>query len=327
MNQIRGRAVAKRTSTHRSPARFNARMLPGAKPAPFPGFIKPQLATLKSHVPAGKGWLHEIKFDGYRIQGHLTEGRPALFTRNGHDWTHRMPTLAEALARVPANHLVVDGEIIIPDSRGRSDHDALKEALGAGRQSHRFVYYLFDFMHLDGFDLRAAPLIDRKRILAELIRDVGQPILYSDHLEEKGEAMFQHACKIGLEGVISKRMDAPYRSGRTESWIKVKCVTRGTFTVVGYTPEGNGLVAALHLARKKGRELAYVGKVGTGWSMAQSAKLRQRLEAIEIDRPPVAVPGRPTKSVWVQPRLKVDVEYRDITTAGILRHAVWKGAK
>jgi len=175
---------AKRTSTHRSPARFIARTLPGAKTVEFPGFIKPQLATLRDSVPSREGWLHEIKFDGYRIQGHLIEGRPALLTRNGHDWTHRMPALAEALARIPSNHLIVDGEIIIPDSRGRSDHDALKEALGAGRQSHRYVFYLFDLMHLDGFDLRDAPLIDRKRVLAELIRDV----------EDVAEILAAHFC-------------------------------------------------------------------------------------------------------------------------------------
>jgi bifunctional non-homologous end joining protein LigD len=180
-------------------------------------------------------------------------------------------------------------------------------------------------MHLDGFDLRAAPLIERKRVLAELIRDVGPPILYSDHLEEKGTTMFEHACKIGLEGVISKRMDAPYRSGRGESRPKVKCVTRSTFTVVGYTPEGTGMVAALHLARKEGSELRYVGKVGTGWSMAQSADLRQGLAAIEVDCPAVTGPGRPPKAVWVESRLKVDVEYRNITRAGLLRHAIWKG--
>lgn len=179
--------MAKRTSTHRSPVRFTARTRPGAEPAPFPGFIRPQLATLRYSVPSGSDWLHEIKFDGYRIQGHLIEGRPALITRNGHDWTHRMPALAYALARVPANHLIVDGEIIVPDSKGRSDHDALKDALGSGRQSYRFVFYLFDLMHLDGFDLRAASLIDRKRVLAELIRDVGQPILYSDHMEANGQ--------------------------------------------------------------------------------------------------------------------------------------------
>jgi bifunctional non-homologous end joining protein LigD len=300
-------------------------MLQGAKPAPFPGFIKPQLATLRNVVPSGAGWLHEIKFDGYRIQGHLIEGRPALLTRNGHDWTHRMAALAEALARIPANHLVVDGEIIVPDSKGRSDHDALKEALGVSGQSHRLVLYVFDLMHLDGFDIRAAPLVDRKRVLAELIRDVGQPILYSDHLEEMGATMFQHACKIGLEGVISKRIDAPYRSGRGESWVKVKCFTRETFAVIGYAPEGSGLVASLLLARKKGREFTFVGKVGTGWSMKESAKLRQRLTGLEVDRPALHVPGQQAKAVWVQPRILVDVEYRDITTAGLLRHAVWKG--
>jgi bifunctional non-homologous end joining protein LigD len=316
--------MAKRTSTHRTPARFNARILPGAKPAPFPGYIKPQLATLRDRAPTSEGWLHEIKFDGYRVQGHLIEGRPGLITRGGHDWTHRVPALAEALARVPANHLVVDGETIFPDSRGASDHDALKEALGAGRQSHRFLFYLFDLMRLDSFDLRAAPPLTRKRILAKLIRDVGLPILYSDHMEEKGQVMFDHACKIGLEGVVSKRMDAPYRSGRGESWIKVKCVTPETFTVVGYTPEGKGLVAPLHLARKQGGELTYVGKVGTGWGMAQSAKLRQRLKAIEVDCPAVNVPGRTRKAVWVLPRLNANVEYRDITTADLLQHAVWK---
>ncbi len=139
-----------------------------------------------------------------------------------------------------------------------------------------------------------------------------------------GQKMFKHAGAMGLEGIISKRADAPYRSGRTESWIMVKCLTRESFTVVGYAPEGNGLVAALHLARKEGHELVYVGKVGTGWSMGQSAKLRQRLATIHLDRPPVVVSGRP-KAIWVQPRLKADVEYRTITTAGMLRHAVWRG--
>ncbi len=187
------------------------------------------------------------------------------------------------------------------------------------------LYYLFDIMHLDGFDLRAAPLMDRKSVLKELLRGVGPPTVYSDHMVEDGQKMFQHACEMGLEGVISKRAEAPYRSGRGESWIKVKCVTRETFVIIGYTPERNGLVASLHLARKEGRELTYVGKVGTGWSMEQSAKLRQNLEAIEVDQPLVAVPRRTWKSVWVQPQTKAAVEYRAITGAGLLRHALWKG--
>ncbi len=139
--------------------------------------------------------------------------------------------------------------------------------------------------------------------------------------------MFESASEMGLEGIVSKRADAPYRSGRGESWIKVKCVKRETFTIVGYVPKGKGLVASLHLAREEGRALSYVGKVGTGWSMAQSAKLRQRLEAIEVDRPPLAEPQRLHKAVWVQPRLKADVKFRTITSAGLLRHSVWIGPK
>ncbi len=317
--------MAKRKSTHRSTARFSARMLPGARPAPFPGFVKPQLATLRENVPSSPAWLHEIKFDGYRVQGHLVEGRPALITRGGHDWTSRMKSLAMALERLPANHLVVDGEVIVPDGKGASDFDALETAMGPRGRSADMLFYLFDIMHLDGFDLRAAPLADRKGVLKELLRGIGPPIVYSDHMVENGQKMFQHACEMGLEGVVSKRADAPYRTGRGESWIKVKCVKRATFTVVGYTPEGNGLVASLHLARKKGRELTYVGKVGAGWSMAQSAKLRRELEALEVDRAAVEVPGRPPKAVWVQPRIKAAVEYRMITSAGMLRHSVWKG--
>jgi bifunctional non-homologous end joining protein LigD len=170
-------------------------------------------------------------------------------------------------------------------------------------------------------------LSDRKRILSELLADVGPPIVYSDHMVADGQAMFDHACRMGLEGVISKRSSAPYRSGRGESWIKVKCVTRGTFTVVGYSPEGKGLVAALYLARKDGRNFTFVGKVGTGWSMKQSAEIRASLDALAVEMPALAVPGRFPKARWVRPTLRADVEYRAITAAGLLRHSVWKGAK
>jgi len=159
---------SKRTSTHRSPARFIARTLPGAEPAPFPGFVEPCLPTLKKHVPTGERWVHEIKHDGYRVQGHLIGGVPKLVTRRGHDWTHRMSAIAEALAEIPANSLVVDGEVIVPDAEGRGDFSALEAALGEGDLTHTMLFYLFDVLHLDGFDLRAATLIDRKDVLARL---------------------------------------------------------------------------------------------------------------------------------------------------------------
>lgn len=320
--------MAKRASTHRSPARFIARTLPGAEPGPFPGFIEPCLPTLKKHVPSGERWVHEIKHDGYRVQGHLIGGIPKLITRRGHDWTHRMSAIAEAFAEIPANHLVVDGEVIVPDEEGRGNFSALEAALGEGGQTHRMLLYLFDVMHLDGFDLRAAPLIERKAVLAELLDSVGSPIVFSEHMEVDGSVMFEHACKLHLEGVVSKLWDAPYRSGRNETWTKVKCFNPEKFAVVGFEPEGKHRIAALHLARKQGRgkgAWAYVGKVGTGFSGTVSMELRKKLDALAVEKAVVALANRRRTTVAVKPSLIAKVEYRTITADGQLRHATYKG--
>ncbi len=317
--------MAKRVSTHRSPARFIARTLPGAKPAPFPGFIEPCLPTLKKHVPSGERWVHEIKHDGYRVQVHLVGGVPKLITRRGHNWTHRMSAIAEALAEIPANHLVVDGEVIVPDEQGRGDFSALQAALGEGRQSHRMVLYVFDVMHLDGFDLRAAPLLERKRVLAGLLDGIGPPVAYSEHMEVDGSVMFEHACKLHLEGVVSKQRDAPYRSGRGETWVKVKCYQQEEFAVVGFEPEGKHRIASLHLARKgRGKAWTYVGKVGTGFSGKVSVELRTKLDALAIAKAVVALGNKRPGTVAVKPTLKAKIEYRTITADGQLRHAAFK---
>ncbi|WP_072387102.1 non-homologous end-joining DNA ligase [Hyphomicrobium sp. CS1BSMeth3] len=319
--------MARRSSTHRSPARFTARMLPGARSASFPGFIKPQLATLKGAVPAAADWLHEIKLDGYRVQGHLVEGRPALLTRSGLDWAERMAAVAEALARLPANHLIVDGEVVVADAQGISDFAALQASLRAGRRSERLLYYVFDLLFLDGFDLRGAGLLARKQVLAALLEGVGPPIVYCDHMVGEGPRMFEAACAMGLEGVVSKRRDAPYRSGRGEAWCKIKCVMRESLVVVGFVPDGKGLVAALYLARREGRAWRFVGKVGTGWSMRQSAALRARLDALLVAEPVTVFAGRRPRGLWVRPAVSVDVEYRGLTAAGLVRHAVWRRSK
>jgi len=327
--------MAKRTSTHRSPIRFIARTLPGAKPAPFPGFVEPCLPTLKKHVPTGERWVHEIKHDGYRVQGHLIGGVPKLVTRRGHDWTHRMSAIATALADIPANNLVVDGEVIVPDKEGRANFSALEAALGEGGQSHTMLFYLFDVMHLDGFDLRAAPLIDRKRVLAGLLEGikphrsaVPSPIIYSEPMEVDGLVMFEHACKLRLEGVVSKLRDAPYRSGRGDTWVKVKCYQREAFAIVGFEPEGKHRIAALHLARKQGRgkgAWVYVGKVGTGFSGRVSVELRKKLDASAVEKAVVALANRRRTTVAVKPSLLAKVEFRTTTTDGQLRHATYKG--
>jgi bifunctional non-homologous end joining protein LigD len=189
--------MMRRSTTHRSPARFLARMLPGAKPAPFRGFIEPCIPTLRSEVPAGSGWLFEIKFDGYRVQLHLKAGRPAILTRGGHDWTGRFAPIARALADWPANDLILDGEIVVPDEKGISNFSELQADLASGRMN-RMVCYVFDLLHVDGFDLRAAPLIERKRVLRELMATAPKGGLhYSDHLEADGPAAYQQACAMG----------------------------------------------------------------------------------------------------------------------------------
>ena len=315
----------RRTSTHRSPVRFIARTLQGARLATFPGFIEPSLPTLKKRIPDGERWVHEIKHDGYRVQGHLIGGVPKLITRGGHDWTHRMSAVAEALGKLPANNLVADGEVIVPNAEGRGDFSALEAALGEGRQSHTMLFYLFDVMHLDGFDIRAAPLLDRKRVLQGLLDGIGPPIVYSDHMDMDGSVIFEHACKLHLEGVVSKLRDAPYRSGRGETWIKVKCTSQDVFAIVGFESEGTHGIAALHLARKVGRAWRYVGKVGTGFSGTVSAELRTKLDGLAVEKEVVPMRNRRRSTIAVKPRLMAKVEYRAITAEGQLRHASYKG--
>ena len=274
----------------RSSARFLARVLPGARPAAMPGFIEPCLPTLKDAPPAGRQWVHEIKFDGYRVQAHLADGRARLFTRNGYDWTPRFARIAAAVRKLPVNKIVLDGEVVVQSATGASDFGALVEDLENGRQD-RFVYFAFDLLHLDGFDIADAPLVERKRVLAALLAEAGEgPIAYSEHLEIAGDEMFQRAAAMGLEGIVSKRGDAPYRSGRSKSWLKIKLVKREVLAIVGYALSGERL-ASLHVARRVGGSLVYAGQVGTGFTVRTAADLQRRLSPLIVAEPPVAVPA------------------------------------
>ena len=192
-------------------------------------------------------------------------------------------------------------------------------------QADGLRYYVFDLLHLDGFDLRAAPLLDRKRVLAELIGTDRSPILLSEHMEADGALMFQHACEMGLEGIVSKLGDAPYRSGRSESWIKVKCVLRETYRIVGFVPDGTRSLAALYLAQRTADGLVYVGKVGTGFTVKGAQELRKRLDGLVVEKAPLTVPLRKPKAIWVRPVLQAEIEYRALTGDGLLRAASFKG--
>jgi bifunctional non-homologous end joining protein LigD len=300
----------------------------------------PQLATLVDGAPAGDEWWHEIKFDGYRVLGVLTDGGVRLFTRNGKDWTHRFPALAEALAGLDVASCVVDGEVAVLDADGVTSFQALQNVLR--RSAGTLLYYLFDLLEHDGQDLRSEPLSVRKEILARLLGhgavtggaggEVGV-LRYSDHVEGDGAAFHRQACKHGLEGVISKRRSAPYRSGRGRDWLKVKCGRNQEFVVVGYTsPSGSrvGLGALLLAAYEPGGGLRYRGRVGTGFSEATLRDLRRRLKRLERVTAAVSDPprGAAVRGVtWVSPELVAEIAFTGWTDDGKLRHPVYKGLR
>jgi bifunctional non-homologous end joining protein LigD len=302
------------------------RALPGATPAPSHGFIEPALATSRSTVPAGGNFVHELKLDGYRLQAHVLGGCVTLYTRSGLDWTKRFATIAADVRRLPAGALILDGEIISADANGHPDFSALQEDLKRGRQD-RFVYYAFDLLHLDGFDTRAVPLAERKRMLTFLLPDTRTKVsrvLYNEHFDD-GVGLYGQANAMGLEGIVSKRADAPYRSGRGETWLKVKCHKFERFIIVGFSPEGSFGIANLRLARRARRELVYVGCVGTGWDRKTAAVIRRALAPLARSTCPLAKPINRADTIWIEPGYQADVAYTEITSDGMVRHPSFKG--
>jgi bifunctional non-homologous end joining protein LigD len=310
--------MGKRTQT-----RFSARMIQGAKPSDMPGFVAPQLAASRARAPSGEQWLHEIKYDGYRVQLHVDKQRRTIFTRTGLDWTRKFSVIAGAFD-IPVERAILDGEIVVIKD-GRTSFAELQAELARGNQDS-LLFYAFDLLYLEGFDLRQAPLIERKRILKMLFDETGlqSPIIYSEHLRTDGNEMLAHVRKLKFEGIISKNAEAPYRSERSDAWIKVKCLQRGKFSVVGFVKDAAG-VAALHLGRQQGKDLVYAGKVGTGWSRTVSGQIRKKLDSVVTPTSKLTRPIRDAKATWVEPKFLADVEYRDITADGLLRAASFKG--
>ena len=287
----------------------------------MPGFIKPQLATLKTKAPMGDQWLHEIKYDGYRVQVHLNRGRKKVYTRNGLDWTKRFTEIAGALAI--SGEAIIDGEVVVVHE-GRTDFSELQAELAAGRQG-RLVYYAFDLLWRNG-DLRRLPQIERKQLLLDLLgeNDIELPVLFSEHLVGDGQKMFEYATRLNWEGIISKRADAPYRSERNENWLKIKAVHKGKFPVVGFVKDPAG-VAALYLGKQEGKDLVYMGKVGTGWSRTVSSQIRKQLDTVVSPKSKLTKQVKKPKATWVEPKFSAEIEYRDITSEGLLRQSSFKG--
>jgi bifunctional non-homologous end joining protein LigD len=308
--------------------------IPGAKKAKLPGVILPQLTTLVDEAPTGKNWLHEIKFDGYRILARLEDGKVHLHTRKGLDWTHRFPELARYLAGLSIESAVLDGEVTALQKDGSTSFRKLQEALSS-KNTGNLRYYVFDLPYLEGYDLRAAPLIERKRALLGLLRRAGVRgdglMVYSEHVEARGQDFYEQACRLGLEGIVSKRIDAPYSGQRDKTWLKVKCREHQTFVVGGFTPPGGSRIGfrSLLLGVYDGDEFHYAGRVGAGFSGRQLEELHRRLSALTIEKKPFVddVPGPRAGIKWVEPRLVIEVEYAERTRDGRLRHPAFRGVR
>jgi bifunctional non-homologous end joining protein LigD len=301
--------------------------------APLPDFIAPSLATLRAQAPDDPGWVHEVKFDGYRIQARLDHGEVRLLTRKGLDWTAKFPNVAQAVAQLPATTALIDGEIVVENENGISSFSGLQAALKSGERK-RFAYYVFDLLHLDGRDLTGQPLVERKRLLADVLaraKALG-PIRLSEHFETEGSRVHRRACEMALEGIVSKRKDAPYRSGRSETFIKSKCANAQEFVVGGYMPSTAlpRAVGSLALGYYDHGRLVYAGRMGTGYTRTTAQDLWKRLHPLEIAKTPfdqIPPTERRRDIRWAQPKLVVESQFRGWTADGLLRQAAFKGLR
>ncbi len=300
----------------------------------LPDFIPPSLATLRSQPPSGPGWVHEIKFDGYRIQARLDHGKVKLLTRKGLDWTEKFPNIATDVARLPADTALIDGEIVVEDGNGLSNFSMLQAALKDGERE-RFRYYAFDLFHLDGEDLSKLPLVERKAELKQLLERATSTgaISYSEHFEEDGTVVWRQACNMQLEGILSKRADASYVSGRSEAFIKTKCATEQEFVVGGYSPSTamTRAIGALVAGYYRDGKLIYAGRIGTGYTHATARELWRRLQPLEIVKPPFdQIPpeeARRRDIKWVEPKLVIESHFRGWTGDNLVRQAAFKGVR
>ena len=305
----------------------------GARKGLLPAFLSPSLASPCDTPPSGAGWIHEIKHDGYRMQARIDGGTVKLLTRKGLDWTDRFGGIAEALKGLGLGSALIDGEIVVEDAAGMTSLNNLQEDLRTGRQD-RLRYFAFDLLYCEGYDLTQATLIARKTLLEEALAGVAamSPIRFGEHLEIDGPTMLEHSCRLGLEGIISKRKDLPYRPGRGEHWLKAKCRQSQEFVILGFiaSTAASRTVGSLALGYYADGALIYAGRVGTGWSVNQAEALHAELAKIKSAKPALkkALPAGAEKGLtWTEPRFVCEVEYRDWTHDGLIRHSVFMGLR
>src|SRR3954468_3821919 len=285
-----------------------------------PPFEEPQLATLVDEVPAGNAWIHEYKYDGYRLLLAVGDGVATAWTRNGKDWSDKFKALVKAAAKLPPGCLI-DGEAVAIDDKGKPSFQLLQSTL-KDQKGANLAFYAFDLLVDRGEDIRKLPNIQRKERLASLLESVPPPILYGDHIVGRGEAMFNAMCEQGGEGIISKKADAPYRGARARNWLKIKCIQRQEFVIIGWSESDKRIgFRSLLLAVRDGGELTYAGKVGTGFNGKLIQELRDRMRPLEVDQAPVEVPRADRKGAhFLKPELVGEIAFTEFTDDGILRH-------
>jgi bifunctional non-homologous end joining protein LigD len=285
-----------------------------------PPFHEPQLATLVDAVPTGADWIHEYKYDGYRLLIATGDGAATAWTRNGKDWSDKFRGLVKAASSLPAGCLV-DGEAVALNAKGKPDFQLLQSTLKESKGAN-LAFYAFDLLVDRGKDIRKLPNLERKERLAALLKSVPPPIIYGDHVVGKGEALFNAICAEGGEGIISKKAGAPYRGARTRCWLKVKCIQRQEFVVVGWSQsERRRGFRSLLLGLRDGRKLTYAGKVGTGFNARMIDELMERMKPLEVTKAPLDVPRADRKAVhWLEPKLVAEIAFTEFTSDGILRH-------
>ncbi|KTD53267.1 putative ATP-dependent DNA ligase YkoU [Legionella santicrucis] len=305
--------------------------LPNSLPIiPFPEFIQPQLATLADKAPEGPEWLHEIKFDGYRIIAFIHDKKIHLKTRNNNDWTSYLLSIEQAIKKLSLQRVILDGELVLLDKHGYSDFQLLQNTIKVNANAP-YVYYIFDILYYDQFDLRSLPLLKRKQILKELLAGENKTLRYSDHIIGNGGFLFQQSCDLSLEGIISKRIDSPYLSKRSTTWLKVKCQQRQEFIIIGYIPSKGrrhyfrSLFLGVYNEHGK---LEFVGKVGTGFTEESLQEIFTLLQKEPQTKKPFNKKTPDSNDViWVKPKWVVEVEFTEWTAESHLRHPSFKGLR
>ncbi|ESQ84123.1 hypothetical protein AEAC466_10275 [Asticcacaulis sp. AC466] len=296
-------------------------------------FIEPQLATLADAMPTGKDWLHEVKFDGYRTLAYIDGDDVRMMTRTGLDWTPKFRHTSDLLRTLGIGSAILDGEMVATTPEGRSSFKSLQDALSAGKSAD-LQYYVFDLLYLNGEDLRRLPLVERKARLAAVLkdRDLGGRVIFSDHFVEADKGFLNTICNMEMEGIICKRADAPYTSGRGKAWLKVKCHKRQEFVIGGFSEPTHAErgIGALLLGYYDEEKFVYAGKCGTGFDRETSVALRKRLDEIEVTKSAYddTLPADARRGAhFVAPRIVCEVEFTEWTPDGRLRHPSFQGIR